>query len=83
MDAQYYWAVFNRRVSSLAKKHQEVATKWFREAAERGHAEAMALAGFNYEDGKTVIRDDEKAVRWFRESAEQGNALGQWQLATI
>ena len=50
------------------------AVKWFRKAAEQGHAGAQANLGFMYDRGWGVPEDDREAVKWFRKAAEQGHA---------
>jgi TPR repeat protein len=56
------------------------ATKWFRMAAERGHARAQFLLGELYDNGIGVPEDIAEAVQWYRKAAEQGNADAQTQL---
>jgi uncharacterized protein len=54
--------------------------KWFREAADRGHAQAQCSLGFRYSKGKGLAQDYAEAVKWYRKAAEQGNAMGQRNL---
>jgi TPR repeat protein len=54
--------------------------RWYRQAAEQGHADAQASLGWCYSDGKGVPQDHREAVRWFRLSAEQGLARAQVNL---
>jgi TPR repeat protein len=51
-----------------------------RKAAAAGHAGAMNILGFLYENGKGVPRDKAEAIRWFRKSAEAGSALSMHRL---
>ena len=60
-----------------AKYAQEVATESDRLTAEQGDADAQALLGVVYYNGRGVEQDYEEAVRWARLAAEQGNARGQ------
>ncbi|POR97032.1 tetratricopeptide repeat protein, partial [Haemophilus influenzae] len=50
------------------------AVKWYRKAAEQGHADAQLNLGYMYEKGRGVKQDDFEAVKWYRQAAEQGNA---------
>ena len=47
------------------------AAKWFRKAAERGHADAQNNLGMSYLEGIGVRRDASEALKWFKKSAEQ------------
>ena len=49
------------------------AVRWYRLAAEQGHAAAQLLLGFQYETGNGVERDFSQAVRWYRLAAENGD----------
>ena len=61
------------------------AVRWYRLAAEQGHARAQynlgARAQYNlgvmYANGEGVPEDDAEAVRWYRLAAEQGLARAQ------
>ena len=50
------------------------AVKWYRMAAEQGHASAQSSLGSMYYYGKGVPQDYAEAVKWSRLAAEQGNA---------
>jgi TPR repeat protein len=56
------------------------AVKWFRKAAERGHAEAQYNLAVCYDYGRGVLEDAMQAIKWFRAAAEQGFAKGQYGL---
>ena len=58
----------------------EYAVKFFRKAAELGHAEAQYLLGRCYYFGWGVKEDDQQAVEWYRNAAEQGHADARMQL---
>ena len=57
--------------------------KWYRKAAEQGHAVAQSNLGFMYASGDGVPKDETEAVKWYRKSAEQGNANGQYNLGKM
>lgn len=48
------------------------AAKWYRLAAEAGHAEAQKHLGFLYATGKGVPKDTAEAERWLRRAGGQG-----------
>jgi uncharacterized protein len=57
------------------------AAKWYRKAAEAGHAEAQEKLAHLYLIGKGVKKSEKTAVEWLRKAAEQGYAKGQMALA--
>jgi TPR repeat protein len=56
------------------------AAKWFRNAAERGHARAQYQLSLCYEYGRGVPQDYTEAEQWFRKSADGGYAEAQSDL---
>jgi TPR repeat protein len=54
--------------------------KWYRKAAEQGHATALNELGNMYYHGRGVPQNDSEAVKWYRKAAEQGNAMAQYDL---
>ena len=74
---------FNRgRCAERDRKNQEAA-RWFRRAAERGHADAQYHLGLMYLNGQGVRPAYNAAARWLRESADQGHDLAQRNLAVL
>jgi uncharacterized protein len=57
--------------------------KWYRRAAEQGHATAQIDLGNMYRNGQGVAQDYAEAVRWYHRAAEQGNARAQAKLGLI
>ena len=47
--------------------------KWFRKAAEQGHAYGQFNLGYMYENGLGVVKNIGEARRWYRKAAEQGS----------
>ena len=47
------------------------AVKWWRKAAEQGHAQGQYNLAVMYGDGKGVSQDYAEAVKWYRKAAEQ------------
>jgi len=56
------------------------AAKWFRKAAEQGHAEAQDALGDMYFLGDGVSQNFVEGVKWYRQAAVQGNASAQASL---
>ena len=56
------------------------AARWYRLAAEQGHAEAQGNLGVMYASGRGVSQDYGEALRWFRLAADQGHAPAQRNL---
>ena len=73
-DAQF---VLGRSCLKNLGTEQEIdeaeAVRWFREAAEQGHAGAEYHLGLAYRDGCGVTKNDDEAKNWLQEAAEQGN----------
>jgi hypothetical protein len=62
-------------------KDPRKAVKWFRKAAEQGHAGAQGSLGNAYRLGDAgVPKDDRESVKWYRKAAEQGDAMAQGYL---
>ena len=49
------------------------AVKWYRKAAEQGHAVAQDYLGFMYRYGLGVTRNDAEARKWYEKAAAQGD----------
>ena len=58
-------------------KDYHEALKWYRKAANRGHANAQNSLGLMYQNGRGVPQDYSEAVKWFRKAADQGHADAQ------
>ncbi|MBT6026465.1 MAG: sel1 repeat family protein, partial [Porticoccaceae bacterium] len=52
------------------------SVKWYRKAAEQGHAKAQYSLGFMYGNGQGVIKDHLHAYMWLDLSASNGEKLG-------
>jgi len=71
---------YNLRDYFHKKDANTLALKWFRKAADNGHANAQNQVGFMYSAGIAVGKDDSEAVKWYRKAADQGLALAQFNL---
>ncbi|SIN72081.1 Sel1 repeat-containing protein [Sulfurivirga caldicuralii] len=52
------------------------AVKWFKEAAEQGHAEAQYKLGLMYDNGQGVRQDKSKAKMLFGQACDNGFQRG-------
>ena len=64
---------------SLPKDLKEAA-KWFRLAADQGHATSQFNLGAMYENDLGVPQDFKEALKWFRLAADQGHATAKLAL---
>jgi len=62
------------------KQDHAEAVRWYRKAAEQGHAVSQYNLGVMYANGQGVKQDHAEAVRWYRKAAEQGHTGGQCNL---
>ena len=58
----------------------KIAVKWWKLAAEQGHARAQSNLGFMYQYGKGIPQNHKTAVKWNTLAAEQGDASAQFNL---
>ncbi|MHC8508808.1 MAG: tetratricopeptide repeat protein [Rhodospirillales bacterium] len=65
------------------RQNDTEAVKWFRIAAEQGHARAQRSLGLMHAKGWGVTKNDAEAVKWFRAAAEQGDAKAQFNLGLV
>ena len=79
VEAQYIIGSMYRRGTGVAQDFEEAA-KWFRLAAQQGHAPSQNALGLLYERGIGVEQMLEKAVYWYRRAAEQGFGPAQTNL---
>jgi TPR repeat protein len=59
------------------------AVRWFRLAADQGHASAQFNLGSALMMGEGVRRDRATAVEWFRRAAEQGHIGAQCNMGRV
>lgn len=81
-EAQYVLGLMHTNGWGVAKDEVEAA-KWFRLAADQGHADAQYILGVIYNTAQGVAKDDAEAVRWFRLASKQGHAQAQFSLAVL
>jgi len=62
---------------------QQGPEKWWRKAAEQGHATSQFKLGEMYWVGEGVPKDYKEAFKWFQMAAGQGNASAQYNLGVM
>jgi hypothetical protein len=65
--------LFKRGEVAFAAKEFSEALRWFRQAADKGHSDAVNKIGIMYAMGQGVEVDYAMAMGWFRQAAEMGN----------
>ena len=81
VDAQF--RLGSRNVGAGVTQNHAEAAKWFRLAAEQGHAGAQLKLGDMHYRGVGVPRDHAEAAEWFRRAAEQGEEWAQHALGVL
>ncbi len=71
---------YSKGEAAYSKKDYSEAVKWYRKAAEQGHASAQCDLGFCYKKGYGVSQSWSEAEKWYRKAAKQGNAQAQHNL---
>jgi len=61
----------------------EEAVKWYRKAAEQGHAEGQFSLALCYNNGHGIPQDSTEAEKWFRKAAEQGHGGAAYALSEL
>ena len=74
---------YNKGVEFYEQSNYAEAVKWFRKAAEQGHADAQYHLGWCYRKGEGVPQDTAEAVKWWRKAARQGNFRAQYWLKDL
>ena len=64
------------------KKDEATALKWYRKAADKGHAEAMNMVGLYYGEGRGGLEQDKTvALDWYRKAADKGHVAALYNIA--
>jgi TPR repeat protein len=71
------------RSDAWKKKHYKEAVKYYRMAANQGHAEAQLSLGRIYSSGDGVSQDGKEAVKWYHKAADQGIARAKYELGIM
>ena len=64
-------------------KNEVEAVKWYRKAAEQGHAGAQCNLGTMLVRGLSTAKNEAEAVKWLQKAAEQGHERAQFNLGVI
>ena len=67
--AERYYAYENGK---YVKKSKKEAFRWYKEAAEQGHPQAMERVGYCYEKGRGVKKNEPKAAYWYGLAEQNG-----------
>jgi TPR repeat protein len=59
------------------------AAKWFRKAADQGHAAAQNNLGWMYQNGRGVPQGHSEAVKWYHKAAAQGHAAARAKVKAL
>ena len=59
------------------------AVKWYRKAADQGHADAQCNLGFMYANGLFVKQSYPEAAKWYKKAADQGHTRAQLRLKRL
>ena len=80
-DAELQFRLGKMHATGSGKAKDEAdAVKWYRKAAEQGHAGAQCDLGLMYANGRGVGKNEAEAVKWYRKAAEQREANAQFNL---
>ena len=80
-EKKYQLGVKYRDGKGVTKDPSE-AFKWFRKAADQGHAEAQVTVASFYMFGGEVPYDPAEAIRWYRKAADQGHSGAEFLLGS-
>lgn len=64
---------FKRGEKEYEEQNFTEAMRWYRVAANQGHAQGQVHVGNLYADGEGVAQDYAEALSWFRKAADQGD----------
>jgi Trypsin-like peptidase domain/Sel1 repeat len=76
-------ALFKRGEAAFAEKKLPEALAWFRQAADKGHSDAMNKIGIMYANGQGVEADYALAMGWFRQAADMGNTYAMGNIGEL
>jgi TPR repeat protein len=70
------------RGDGVRQNHGESA-RWYRLAADQGHADAQFNLGLNYDLGRGVAQDYGQAAQWYQRAADQGHVEARTNLGLL
>jgi len=74
---------FSKGLNAYSGGDYVEALKWFRRAAEQGHAGAQSNLGFMYDTGDGVPQDYAEAAKWYHHAADNGDAEAQFAIGSM
>jgi TPR repeat protein/tRNA A-37 threonylcarbamoyl transferase component Bud32 len=77
------WQAYETAKRFHGSRNFAEAVRWYKAAAEQGHAEAQFELGKLHEEGGDVPEDKAEAARWYRMAAEQGHPRAQVNLGWL
>ncbi|KAJ3101946.1 hypothetical protein HDU97_000922 [Phlyctochytrium planicorne] len=80
-DSQNWLGMIYREGDIGIEKDLFESVKWFKLAADQGHAEGLFNLGKRYELGEGVTMDQAESLRLYIKAAEKGNATAQCSVA--
>ncbi len=82
-QAQFQLAESYYRGEGTARNYAQ-ALKWYRTAAENGHAKAQYQMGYLHQHGPAMVdKDDSKAFEWYLKAAKQGHVSAQTKVSLM
>lgn len=76
--ASLYQLGFDYEFGNGVDQDRDEAVRFWRLAAEQGHAGAQIQLGSRYHSGTVVAKNLEASAHWFRQAADQGHPEGQY-----
>lgn len=83
LPAQDASDLYGKGLAADSQNDHKEAAKWYRLAAEQGHAGAQFMLAGMYDHGRGVPQDHKEAAKWLRLAAEQGDADAQFNLGVM
>ncbi|MBR5296261.1 MAG: sel1 repeat family protein, partial [Parabacteroides sp.] len=68
-------SIYQKGLSFYNEKNYVEAVKWYRKAADQGHAGAQFALSDCLFYGRGITKNEEEAIKWLRISADQGYAI--------
>src|SRR5258708_4760765 len=75
--------LIDRGQKAYDSKNYGEALKWFRQAAEKGDAQADVKIGDMYRDGEGVKEDDAEALKWYQKAMDLGDLEGESEVGAF
>lgn len=75
--------LYNKAVAFDRDKKYSEAAPLFRQAAEKGHADAQNFLGTYYAEGNYVTKSEYEAVKWYKKAADQKHANACYEVGVL